>query len=122
MSDGGLTSYGTLSLTVVAVALLVALVCAATARLGARWWLRVAVVAAVLTVLTIVFDSVMIIADLFRYDESTLSGVRLWLAPVEDVAWPVAAALVLPALWEVLGRRRSSGSAGDVAVRERGAR
>jgi hypothetical protein len=33
-----------------------------------------------------------------------LTGVRVWLTPVEDFAWPLAAVLVLPALWELLGR------------------
>lgn len=57
-----------------------------------------AATAAVLVALTVVFDSAMIAADLFRFDPDGLTGVRLGLAPVEDLAWPVAAALVLPAL------------------------
>jgi lycopene cyclase domain-containing protein len=59
----------------------------------------------VLLILTAVFDSVMIAADLFRFEESALAGPRIWLAPVEDFAWPVAATLMLPALWEWLGSR-----------------
>lgn len=55
---------------------------------------------------TAVFDSLMIVADLFRYDDDQLTGVRLLLAPVEDLAWPTAAVLLLPALWELLGPRR----------------
>lgn len=74
-------------------------------RRGARWWLTTALTLAALFVLTIVFDSLMIYADLFRYDESQLTGVRLLLAPVEDLAWPLVAVLLLPALWELLPRR-----------------
>jgi hypothetical protein len=34
-----------------------------------------------------------------------LLGWHVILAPVEDFAWPLAAALALPSLWELLGRR-----------------
>ena len=71
-----------------------------------RWWLVTAATLATLLGLTLVFDSLMIWADLFRYDDAHLVGLMLGLAPVEDFAWPVAAALLLPALWEILGRRR----------------
>ena len=56
-------------------------------------------------VLTVIFDSIMIAADLFRFDESALTGVRLGLAPLEDLAWPVAAGLALPALLAAIGER-----------------
>lgn len=74
-------------------------------RRGARWWATTAITLVVLLVLTIVFDSLMIHADLFRYDESHLTGIRLLLAPVEDLAWPLVSVLLLPALWELLGPR-----------------
>ncbi|CAM3567309.1 lycopene cyclase domain-containing protein [Isoptericola cucumis] len=99
-------SYATLGWVVVGAAAVVALVCAVRVRPPAWWWVRVGLVAAVLVVLTAVFDSVMIAADLFRYDEASLSGLRIIDAPVEDFAWPVAAALLLPATWELLGHRR----------------
>ena len=69
-----------------------------------RWWLATAVTAAALMVLTAVFDTVMIRADLFRYDASALIGLRIGLTPVEDLAWPLVSAVLLPALWELLGR------------------
>lgn len=56
-------------------------------------------------VLTAVFDSVMIAAGLFTYAEEHLLGLRIGLAPVEDFAYPLAAAALLPALWTALGRR-----------------
>ena len=62
----------------------------------------------VLAGLTVVFDSLMISAGLFRYAEDRISGVRLWLAPVEDLAYPLAAALLGTALWNARrGIRRS---------------
>ena len=74
---------------------------------GMRWWTTTALTLAVLIVLTVIFDSLMIYLDLFRYDAAHLTGANVLLAPVEDLAWPLVAALLLPALWELLGRRRS---------------
>lgn len=79
-------------------------------RRGATWWGTTVITLVGLLGLTIVFDSLMIHADLFRYDESHLTGVRLLLAPVEDLAWPLVAVLLLPALWELLGPRPMNGA------------
>lgn len=98
-------SYGQLNLLMVAVVTTVAGILAYRARVGARWWGQVALAWAVLTVLTVIFDSIMIAADLFRFDEDKLTGVTVWLAPVEDLAWPLAAALLLPAVWAWSGSR-----------------
>ncbi|HLS25656.1 MAG TPA: lycopene cyclase domain-containing protein [Beutenbergiaceae bacterium] len=73
-----------------------------------RAWLRWAAAGLTLLallVLTAVFDNVMIAVGLFDYTSDHLSGLRLGLAPVEDFAWPVVAAALLPAIWELLGRR-----------------
>jgi hypothetical protein len=43
------------------------------------------------------------------YDDARISGARLGLVPLEDFAYPIAALLLLPALW-LLTRRRESGS------------
>jgi lycopene cyclase domain-containing protein len=83
---------------------LTAVLTARVLRLPGRWWWATAVVAVALLLLTAVFDSVMIAADLFRYDTASLSGVRVLLMPVEDFAWPIVAVLVLPSLWELFGR------------------
>ncbi|MFE5307939.1 lycopene cyclase domain-containing protein [Isoptericola sp. NPDC056578] len=96
-------TYAGLAVGAVAGALVVALVVARVRRLGRRWWAATALAAVVLVALTVVFDSLMIAADLFRYDDAALVGVRLWLTPVEDLAWPVVAALLLPALWALVG-------------------
>jgi hypothetical protein len=50
----------------------------------------------------------MISFDLFRYDTAALLGLRVVRVPIEDLAWPVAAALALPALWALLGRRATA--------------
>lgn len=76
------------------------------------WWLATLAVGLVLVALTAVFDNLMVAADLFRYDDAALLGPRLLLVPVEDFAWPLFSALVLPALWELVGRVRR-GAAGQ---------
>lgn len=68
--------------------------------------LAVAGAAVVLCVLTAVFDTVMITAGLFRYGEGTLLGIELGRAPIEDLSYPIAAVLLMPAVWE-LTRRES---------------
>ena len=60
----------------------------------------------VLCVLTAVFDTVMIAADLYVFDPDKILGVYVWGAPLEDFAYAIAAAVGMPVLWVVLGRRR----------------
>ena len=109
-------TYLGLDAVFVAVAVVVALVgtvprrSAGRALTNRRWWLATAVTAAALMVLTAVFDTVMIRADLFRYDASALIGLRIGLTPVEDLAWPLVAAVLLPVLWELLGRSLRPGT------------
>jgi lycopene cyclase domain-containing protein len=62
----------------------------------------------VLCVLTVVFDSVMIDADLFRYGTGSLTGLRLWRAPIEDLGYPLVAVMLLPAVWELLSPATSA--------------
>jgi lycopene cyclase domain-containing protein len=83
----------------------IAVVAALVRRPLRAWWTTTAITALVLVALTVVFDSLMIAVDLFRFDDEALTGVRL--APVEDLAWPLAAALLLPALWQLLGKDES---------------
>ncbi len=71
------------------------------AHLGAM-----AVTIVVLFVLTAVFDTVMIATGLFHYSGDHLLGVHIGLAPLEDFAYPLAGAVLLPTLWESLRARR----------------
>lgn len=54
---------------------------------------------AVSCVFTAVFDSLIIGAGIVGYDVSQLVGWFVGLAPVEDFAYTVAAAVLLPVLW-----------------------
>ena len=56
-----------------------------------------------LILLTVVFDSLMIAGGLFTYAPERISGIRIGLAPVEDLAYPLAAALLGTALWNLRG-------------------
>lgn len=58
-----------------------------------------------LCLLTMVFDTLMIAADLYVFDEDKILGVYLWGAPLEDFAYAIAASLAMPVLWTVLERR-----------------
>ena len=69
--------------------------------------LACAVTLAVLVVTTAVGDSVIVGTGIVAYDGSRILGLRIGAAPVEDFAYPVAAAVVLPALWLLLERPRA---------------
>lgn len=64
-----------------------------------------AIAAAVLMLLTAVFDNVMIAVGLFDYSSAHISGIRIGAAPLEDFAYPLAAVILLPALWTRLRRK-----------------
>lgn len=103
-------SYLVFSLLFVAATLLPVAGATLTGRTGRTWWLSVAGAMAALVVLTVVFDSLMVSVDLFRYDASRTLGIDVLLAPLEDLTWPIASALLLPSLWVLAGRtRRGSG-------------
>ena len=65
-----------------------------------------AATAAILLVLTAVFDNLMIAAGLFGYNPDRISGAFLGAAPLEDFAYSIAAVLLLPALWALIGGPR----------------
>jgi lycopene cyclase domain-containing protein len=95
-------TYLALSAVFLAIATAAALACA---RRGER----VAALAhggggQALVALTAVFDTVMIAAGLFTYTDAHLLGPRIGLAPIEDFAYPLAAVILLPALWARLRR------------------
>lgn len=93
-------------LVAAAIAIVVAL------RRRRRSWAALAIAAAILVALTVVFDSIMIAVDLFRYDDALLLGPSVGLAPIEDLAYALIALLVVVALWRLLPTRiRSSRSA-----------
>lgn len=102
-------TYLLFSLPFVAVALVVFLIGAGHAR--RRGDLRAyvsswAAATVALLILTAVFDNVMIAAEFFEYDDEGISGARLGLMPLEDFLYPIAGALLLAGVWQLLGGRR----------------
>jgi small toxic polypeptide LdrA/B/C/D len=94
-------------LTLSAVFVVVAVVVAAVAwRRAPRGHVpAMLITAAVLVVLTALFDTVMIATGLFAYSDAHLSGPLIGLAPIEDFAYPIAGVLLLAGLWNVIARR-----------------
>ncbi|PJJ63478.1 lycopene cyclase domain-containing protein [Compostimonas suwonensis] len=87
---------------------------AVTVVVGAFAWRRRAtrrmlpaagIALAILLVLTAGFDTVMIAVGLVDYAPEHILGTLIGLAPIEDFAYPVAAVVLLPSLWVLLGRR-----------------
>jgi lycopene cyclase domain-containing protein len=71
-----------------------------------RRWLAVLITLGVLLLVSAVFDNVMIGVGLVGYDPAKISGVFVGVAPLEDFAYAVAAAVLLPSLWMLLERGR----------------
>jgi lycopene cyclase domain-containing protein len=68
-------------------------------------WASVGLTGVAVLLLTAVFDNVMIGVGLVGYDRKLISGAFVGIAPLEDFAYAIAAALLLPALWSLLGKR-----------------
>jgi lycopene cyclase domain-containing protein len=101
-------SYAAFSLVFLAVSLVPAglVLVRRTARApGTTWWRSVLVTMMALVVLTVIFDSLMVSVDLFTYDQARSLGIDVVLTPLEDLAWPVASAVLLPSLWALALRR-----------------
>lgn len=102
-------TYAALAALFVAATAVIAVLVSWRCRLGPAWWVTTALTILGLLLLTVVFDSLMIAVDLFRYDEAQLHGWFVGLAPIEDLAWPIAAGLLLPSLWELFARPADDG-------------
>ena len=95
-----------------AIFLAVVLVVAILARRRLRWP-AVGITAAVLIVMTAVFDNIMISIGLVAYNESLISGQFIGVAPLEDFAYAIAAIVGLPSLWVLLGPSGPSRASGS---------
>ena len=67
----------------------------------------------VILVLTAIFDNLMISSGLVAYDDALTSGIKLGVAPLEDFAYAVAAAVFVPSVWCVLTAAHPAGDRGD---------
>lgn len=94
-------TYWLLNAAFLAVVALVAL--AAVLARRAPHWRAVGLAAIVLLLLTAVFDNLLVATGIVGYDASRISGVLVGVAPLEDFAYAVAAVVLLPSLWHLLG-------------------
>jgi lycopene cyclase domain-containing protein len=99
------TTYLLLAAGVAAPLAVLALV--VLARAGRHVLIPALVGLVVLVALTVAFDNVIVGTGIVAYDGSRILGMRVGVAPVEDFSYAVVAALALPALWVLLGRRRA---------------
>ncbi|WP_336646791.1 lycopene cyclase domain-containing protein [Microbacterium sp. USHLN186] len=95
-------SYVLLCAGFIALAAVVALISRRRNRMPSLAALAVATGS--LLLLTAVFDNVMIAVGLFDYADAHISGIRVGAAPIEDFTYPLAAVILLPALWSRLRR------------------
>jgi len=68
-------------------------------------WPALGITAAVLLIMTAVFDNIMISVGLVDYAPDLISGAFIGVAPLEDFAYAIAAIVGLPSLWVLLGRK-----------------
>ncbi len=104
-------------LAVVAVVAVVAWVLVSRGRRRGVGFRAIGIALVVVLAMTAVFDNVMIGVGLVGYDPALISGAFVGIAPLEDFAYAVAAVILLPSLWVLLGRRmpQRAHSAGDHA-------
>ena len=69
------------------------------------------VAGAALLVMTIVFDNVIVTLRIVAYDPALISGAKIGAIPVEDLAYSIAAIVLLPSLWVLFDRTGPRGPA-----------
>lgn len=57
----------------------------------------------VLSVLTFVFDNLIVWLDIVDYDRRRILGIKMLFAPIEDLGYAFLAAVLVPALWLLFG-------------------
>lgn len=70
-------------------------------------WKQVGLTLLATTALTAVFDNVIVGTGIVAYDASRILGLMIGVAPIEDFAYTIAAALLIPAVWILLGKRKN---------------
>ena len=96
-------TYWALNAIFLAITAAVAIV--ALIRRPRRRWLAILITLGILLLFTAVFDNVMIGVGLVGYDRALISGAFIGVAPLEDFAYAIAAAVLLPSLWMLLTPR-----------------
>jgi len=98
-------TYWALNAIFLTVVVVVGILAILRARRSSSLLVPVLVTLVALLIVTAVFDNVMIGVGLVGYDRARISGAFIGIAPLEDFAYAVAAALLLPSLWILLARK-----------------
>ncbi|WP_309712382.1 lycopene cyclase domain-containing protein [Pseudolysinimonas sp.] len=94
-------TYWALNAVFLGVVGLVAVTAIITRR--APLWGAIGLTAIPLLILTAVFDNVLVGTGIVGYDPALISGAKVGVAPLEDFAYTIAALVLLPPLWSLLG-------------------
>ena len=97
-------TYWALNAIFLGVVLIVAITALVTRRVPR--WVAVLIALGILLVFTAIFDNVLIGLGFVGYNRALISGLFIGRAPLEDFAYTVAACILLPSLWVLLGRKR----------------
>lgn len=87
-----------------AIFIFISLLVAAIGLRG-KEWLKVGMVLGPLLILTAIFDNLIILSGIVAYDPNNISGVKIGVAPIEDFAYSIAVALLMPTIWQFLEKR-----------------
>ena len=69
-------------------------------------WLTVGLTTVAMLAITAIFDNLIIITGTVAYDENKILGWLIGTAPIEDFAYTLAAVILVPGLWILLGRKQ----------------
>lgn len=67
-------------------------------------WRIVAVVFVALSLMTLIFDNMIVANGIVAYEESKILGLRLWFAPIEDWGYVVVGCWLIPAIFKFFSR------------------
>ncbi len=75
-------------------------------------WKVLGLSALALIVMTAIFDNFIVGSGVVAYNPETLLGVFIGFAPIEDFAYTLVAAVLIPLTWWWLGSRQSNSRKG----------
>jgi lycopene cyclase domain-containing protein len=94
-------TYWMLNLAFLGIVAVVALAAILSRRTPS--WRAVGLTAIPLLILTAIFDNVLVGTGIVGYDKALISGAKIGVAPLEDFAYTLAALVLLPSVWALLG-------------------
>lgn len=69
-------------------------------------WQKLCWTVSALVIVTAVFDNFIVGSGIVAYNPDTLSGIFIGFAPIEDFAYTLVAAVLIPLTWWWLGSRQ----------------